>query len=263
MLSRKPLSPTASGALAGLLTSCALGFVYIVLLREPPSAFYLFAAPALLGGPLLAGLVAARRTRRRRLRAALAASGAALGGVWALFILIYALAIRLETRRVAIPAFCDGTYAMEALPSERSYALPDGTRAILVLRDAQAAVVATVDQAQPARPTTLFLISSASETVLGSITFPNDIVAVAMDERTAYLFHEGIGHAIRKDTGKYEPFFLTMDAYGPNLDGSFETTGVFSSWSRDGSVKLRPLLFFHGIARGCHIDGDTERITKL
>lgn len=56
---------------------------------------------------------------------------------------------------------------------------------------------------------------------------------------------------------------MTIDAYGLNVDGFFETSGVFSSWSADGTIKLRPYLTFSGIARGCHIAGDTQRITKL
>lgn len=263
MLNHRLLTPTVFGSLLGLLISSLVGFIYIVLLQEPDSAFYVFACLAFLIGPGLAGLIATLRAQQHKIRSAFAATSIVFGIVVTLFIIIYGISIRVDTRRVQIPRFCDGTYTIATLPSDLTYVLPDGTKAILLLSDAQATIVAKVDQTRSPRPITLFLINTTTRNLLGSITFPNDSVAVAMDMSTVYIFHEAIGHSIQKATGKYEPYFLTMDAYGANTDGFFETTGVFSSWSTDGSVKLRPYLIFNGIAQGCHIAGDTQHITKL
>lgn len=263
MLNLNRLTPTKLGCLCGLLTSSIVGFIYIVLLQEPAWTFYVFAFFALIGGPLLAGIIAISSAPERKIRSALAATGIVFGVVLALFIFIYAIFIRVETKRVQIPVFCDGTYAMSALPSDRTYILPDGTKGILLLSDAQTTIAAKVDQTLLPRPTTLFLINNMSKTILGSITFANDIVAVSMDASTIHFLHEGLGHQIHKATGTYEPYFLTMDAYGTNTDGFFETTGVFSSWSADGNVKLRSHFIYNGIAQGCYIDGAKQSVTKL
>jgi hypothetical protein len=51
-----------------------------------------------------------------------------------------------------------------------------------------------------------------------------------------------------------------MDTYGTNDRGYFETTGIISSWDRDGSVKSLPRLAFRGIAHGCYVSADGKLI---
>jgi hypothetical protein len=260
---QKILTPARFGILVGLGASIVFGCVYIVVLHEPGNAFYWFALLVFLVGPVIAGILAYLKAPGRRLRSFVTATGTVFGIVCTLFIFTYALFIRIYTTKVQIPAFCDGTYDMAALPPNLSYTFPDETRGIMLLSDTRATIVAKVDDQHAARPTTLFLISRRDSTMLGGIEFPSDIVAVAMDADTAYLFHEGLGHLINTHTGRYDHNFLTMDTYGTNTDGFFETTGVMSSWRSDGTVKARPHLTFSGIARGCYISGENGAVVKL
>ncbi len=57
MCSKK--NPIWLGICAGVLVSLVFGLVYFIVLREPGSAFYLFAGFTFLGGSLIGGMVAA------------------------------------------------------------------------------------------------------------------------------------------------------------------------------------------------------------
>jgi hypothetical protein len=186
-----------------------------------------------------------------------------LGIVFALFFLIYGIFIRRFTTSVYLPAYCDGTYQPGNVPSNLAYSLPDKSTGVLINSDAGIAAVVTLDDEHAPHPGALFLINKASGNILLQTGFPDDNIAVAIDNSTVYLFNKGIGLFVNKLTGEREDYFLTMDTYGTNELGYFETSGIISSWNKNGFVKSMPHLSFNGILHGCYISGDTKAIIKL
>ena len=252
------------GVAAGFLVSVLSGFTYLKVLHAPADRFYPFAALALVLGPLVAGAIDAVTITdpSRRTRAFLASSGAVFGGVFFLFFLIYGVLIRLHTVKVYLPGDCDGTYRAAAIPAALRYELPGGTAGILVATSPRTAVVAAIDYGRPPHASTLFVIHKESGRVLWQTNFPDDNIAVSMDGGTVYLFNTGIGFFVNELTGEREDYFLTMDTYGTNDRGYFETTGIISTWNRNGKVKSLPRLSFNGIVRGCYISADGH-VTSL
>lgn len=123
-------------------------------------------------------------------------------------------------------------------------------------------------------PSTVLLVDTSDNTILQSMSFPNDIISATIDQGILYLFNDKLGYLINAHTGEFEENYLIIDNYGglsetdrPILsrasDGYwyFETTAVISSWNVDGTVKSRPHLTFNGIVRGCFISGDTHEVT--
>jgi hypothetical protein len=230
------------------------------VLHAPGDRFYPFAALAFALGPLVAGAVDALRDPSHRFRAFLASAGRVFGIVFVLFVLIYAVLIRLHTVKVFLPPDCDGTYRLAAIPAALRYSFPDGAPGILIDSDERTAVVATLDVERPSHPSTVFIIRKESRHVLWQMDFPDDNIAVSMDGGTVYVFNKGLGYFVNELTGEGENYFLTMDTYGTNDRGYFETTGIISSWDRDGSVKSLPRLAFRGIAHGCYVSADGKLI---
>lgn len=261
MHSRKSFLRT--GILVGLGLAILVGFVYLQILRAPSSQFYLFAALAFLVGPAVAGSVDALTNPARRVGIFLTSSGVTFGGVFILFILTYAVSIRFFTTGVTLPTYCDGTYTQNQLPAQLEYPLPNNEKGILINADESVAVVASIDYAQPRHAITLFIINKATGALLGDLRIPEDNIAVAINADTIYPISDGLGLLINKFTGERQDTFLTIDAVGRNNEGYFETSGIVSSWHRNGAVKSLPFLSYNGIVRGCFISAETQTIIKL
>lgn len=251
------------GVLVGLGLSILAGFVYLRVLSAPNSQFYIFAALAFLVGPAVAGSVDALTNPMRRVGIFLTSSGVALGGVFILFLLVYVISIRFFTTGLTLPTYCDGTYTQAHLSPNLAYPLPNNEKGILINADETVAVVASIDYAQPTHALTLFIINKATGALLGDLHIPEDNIAVAIDADTIYPISDGLGLLINKFTGERQDTFLTIDAVGRNNEGYFETSGIVSSWHRNGSVKSLPYLSYNGIVRGCFISADTQTIIKL
>lgn len=252
-----------AGILIGLGVSILCGFVYLQTLRAPSSQFYIFAALAFLVAPLIAGSVDAWGRSSHRVRIFLASSEITFVGVFILFIFVYAVLIRFFTTGVTLPTYCDGTYARSNLPAELAYPLPNNEKGLLLNADERVAVVAAIDYDQPAHAITLFVINKATDETLADFYIPEDNIAVALDDSAVYPIYDGLGLLVNKFTGKRADTFLTIDAYGKNNEGFFETSGIVSSWHRDGAVKSLPYLSFNGIVRGCYISAQPQAIIKL
>jgi hypothetical protein len=260
----------------GALVSLISGLVYLAVLHEPASGFYPFAGLAFVLGPLVGGIVAMSRTQAHRGRAFFVPAGIVFALTGTAFLVIYVVLPQFERTSVELPVFCDGYGGSFAPPSRLAYTLPDGSSGVLLAGNAQSALVAVVDPSHPPYPATVFLLDRGGNTVIGSMSFENDVLSAVMDGETLYLYNDKIGYWIDARTGAPEPAFLTIDNYGglsasdrPVLPGSssgrwyFETSAVISSWNMDGSVKPRRHLTFDGIAHGCFISGETGEVTRL
>jgi hypothetical protein len=274
MLRRVP--PVWWGAGIGLLVSLASGLIYLLLLHEPGSAFYPFAALAFVAGPLVGGIASMRKSQARRTRAFFASSAIVLGIVGLLFILTYMVLPDFERTSVQLPEFCDGFAGSFSPPAALAYSLPDGSSGVLLASNAGSALVAVIDYKHPPFPATVFLIDKGENRIIGSMSFDNDVISAAMDDETLVLYNDKIGYWVDARTGEPEQAFLTIDNFGGLSESDrpvisrassghwyLETTAVISSWNVDGTVKSRRHLTFDGIARGCFIDGETHDVLIL
>jgi hypothetical protein len=250
------------GIVVGLLVSVVSGFTYLYVLHAPGDRFYPFAALAFVLGPVVAGTIDSIRDPSHRSRAFIGSGGRVFGTVFVLFLLIYAVLIRLYTIKVQLPSDCDGTYRPANIPAALRYPLPDGAEGVLIDSNQRTAVVATLDYERPPHRSTVFIIHKESRQVVWQMDFPDDNIAASMDGGTVYVFNKGLGYFVNELTGAGENYFLTMDTYGTNDRGYFETTGIISSWDRNGSVKSLPRLAFSGITRGCYVSAE-GRLTRL
>src|SRR5262245_32583755 len=141
--------PRLSGLGLGALAGIVFGSVYILILHEPGSAFYPFAALTFLGAPLIGGIVARSRAQGHRLKAFFTSSAAVFGIVWALFVFTYVVLPQFDRTSVQLPEFCDGLNGSFNPPAQVAYALPGVGTGILLANDTQTAVVVLIDSSQP------------------------------------------------------------------------------------------------------------------
>jgi len=264
------------GIIIGALLSAASFLVYVAVLHEPGSLFYGFAALVFVVCPLIAGIIAISKTQKHKSKRFLASSGFVFGITLLLFMVTYMVLPQFDRASVQLPASCDGFDGVLALPSQLAYALPDGKDGILLAENPESVVAATIDSDRPPFASTAYLIRRSDNTVLGRMSFNNDVVMASIDKGTMYIFNDKLGYLINERTGESEENVLLIDNYGglsetdrPFISrassGSwyFETVAVISSWNIDGTVKSRPHLTMNGIARGCYISGTTGEVTAL
>jgi hypothetical protein len=267
--------PRWLGIGVGTLAVVVFGLVYLVILHEPGSAFYPFAALAFLGGPIVAGIVAGSKTPERRLRAILTSSGIVFGVACGLFVFAYGVLPQFDRANVLLTASCDGFDGTFNPPARLTYTLPDGNVGILIVSDEGTAVVATVDVQNPPYPTTVLIIDKADNRTLQSMTFQNDVVSAAIGRGAVYIYNDKLGFFFDAHTGNLQDNIFTIDNYGgltqtdrpvvsqASSDSWYlETTAVISSWNANGTVVSRPHLTFNGIARGCYISGSTHEVVR-
>jgi hypothetical protein len=270
------MTPTKLGIAIGALLSALSYFVYIVLLREPGSLFYGFAALAFVGCPLIAGIIALHNTQKRKLKRFFASSGLVFGITLLLFIGTYVVLPQFDRTSVQLPASCDGFDGVLDLPPQLAYSLPDGKGGISLAESADSLLAATVDGDRPPFAGTAYLIRKSDNAILQGLRFNNDIVIASIDTGTVYLYNDKLGYLIDERTGEFEENILLIDNYGglsetdrPIISRAssgnwyFETSAVVSSWNTNGMVKSRPHLTMNGIARGCYVSGATGEVTPL
>lgn len=97
------LADSIPGIIFGTLFSVFTGMVYILVLHEPGSLFYPFAAMFFLGGPLLAGTSGAVRSPAHRYRASLAAGFTVFCITLVLFFMSYAVLPQSDRTSVHLP----------------------------------------------------------------------------------------------------------------------------------------------------------------
>lgn len=266
-----------SGKLIGTLLSAAFFLIYIVLLSEPGSLFYIFAALVFIGCPLLAGFIAISGMQISSRPRRFLASGAIVFGLTLLmFITTYAVLPQFDRANVQLPASCDGFDGVLDLPPQLAYTLPDGKPGILITESQDSVFAATIDGDNSPFASTAYLIRKSDHSILQQVPFPTDVVMAALNGGSLYLYNDKLGYLLDERTGAFENNFLLIDNYGgltetdkpifptaPTGNWYFETTAVVSSWHTDGTVKSRPHLTMNGIALGCYVSGATNQVIPL
>jgi hypothetical protein len=271
------ISSVLRGISIGAFVSMLLGLMYLVVLREPGSAFYPFAGLVFLVGPLIGGIAATWKMQEHQRKAFFISSSVTFGIVLVLFIISYLVLPLFDRVSVQLPEVCDEDSGSFNPPPALAYTLPNNVgTGVLITVNAQFALVAVIDYKYPPFPSTVFLVNKSDNRIIKSMAFDNDIISAAIDGDTLYLYNDKLGYFIDARTGELESNLLTMDNYGglsesdrPIISAAssghwyMETTAVISSWNVDGSVKSRRYLTFNGIALGCFINGNTNDFIAL
>ncbi|HUS16632.1 MAG TPA: hypothetical protein VM536_16680 [Chloroflexia bacterium] len=250
--------------------------MYIIVLHEPGSLFYGFAALVFLGCPLVAAMIAVAKAPRGGPKRFMAAGGLVFGITLLLFIGTYAVMPQFNRANVQLPASCDGFSGVFDLPARLQYALPDGTGGILLAESAESAFAATIDGEQSPFASTAYLVRKRDNAVLARMHFNNDVVIAAINAGTVYVYNDKLGFLIDERSGQREDNILLIDNYGGLTETDkpiightssgnwyFETAAVVSSWNSNGTVKSRPHLQMKGIARGCYVAGATGEVISI
>jgi hypothetical protein len=275
-LIKSSIVPVSVGVSIGVILSIVFGLIYIAVLHEPGPAFYPFAALIFAASPIIGGAVTAFRMRQERLAGFLISAVAVFGAAFMMFAVTYVVLPQFARSNVRLPASCDGFDGIYDPPAHLITSVPGVGDSILIISDAQSALVAVIDADQPPFASRAYLINRSDNSILLTMHFSNDVISAALAEGTLTLFNDKLGWLINARTGQLEENFLIIDNYGglsesdrPFIsrasDGHWymETTAVISSWSVDGTVASRRHLTFNGIARGCYINGYTGEVTSL
>jgi hypothetical protein len=257
------ITQTKIGVIVGLSWGMLSGVIYQVVLHAPRSAFYFFALLAFVIGPIIGGFVAAKKPAEHRSKVFIFSSAISFVLLSGIFILTFAFVPVFLVTSFNLPSSCNGTYKSADISREISYIFPDGTRGVLINQNASSLVATKIDYNLPSHPTHTYLIRRSDNKVLWHIDFADDTVAVAFDNDTAYVFNNALGYFLDTQTGERKDVALSMDNYGYNDHDKFQTTGIFTTWHRDGSVKSLSRLYFNGVERGCYITGNTSRARGL
>jgi hypothetical protein len=262
--------------LIGTLFSCTAGLLYLVVLREPGSLFYPFAALAFLGGPFVAGAMHAVRSRGHGYMAILVPGAVVFCIMLALFFTTYAVLPHFDRTSVRLPGSCDGFASGPHPAPSLAYALPGIGDGVLIARDERTVVVAMIDYTCAPYPSTVYIADERDNRILRRLDFPDDIVVAAIEGGTVVLYNDKLGYLIDARTGTDEATFLVIDNYGglsatdrPVLAGAsggrryLETSAVISSWSIDGTVRSRSRLMMNGIACTWFVNGTNGEILEI
>ena len=185
------MTSTRLGIIVGALLSAVSYLVYIVVLHEPGSLFYGFAALVLFVCPLIAGIIAISGTQKHKPRRFFAYGGLVFGITLLLFIVTYAVLPQFDRASVQLPASCDGFHGVLDLPPQLAYTLPDGKGGILLAESAQSVLAATIDGDRSPFASTAYLIrKSDNSAILNRMHFDNDVVMASIDAGTVYLYND-------------------------------------------------------------------------
>lgn len=269
-------NPARFGIAIGAFLILVLGAAYIVLLREPGSLFYPFAALIFVVAPLIGATIAALKAYTNKFFVFLRAAGTVFALSALSFILTYAVYPASQRTSVLLPASCGG-FAGAQSPAGFVYNLPGVGPVMLVTSDARSALLAAIDFRNPPFPSTVYLVRKSDNHILWNAHFANDIIAAEIDDGTLYIYNDKLGFWIDLRTGLPERKILTIDNYGgisqsdrPVIASAastgrwyMETSATISSWNQDGSVVPRRRLIFNATAFNCYISGATRGVEQL
>jgi hypothetical protein len=269
-------APVVKSIVYGTLFSLIAGMVYFLLLHEPGSLFYPFAALVFLGGPLIAGTTAAARSPGHKYRAFLISGCAVFAAALVLFFIIYAVLPHFDRTSVQLPESCNRFSGSPHPAPARAYELPGTGTGVLVAGSEETAVVAMIDYTRAPYPSTVYVVNRSDNRTLRRMDFVDDTIIATVDSGMVYLYNDKLGYFLNARTGERERKFLLIDNYGglsdsenPVLHGAsggrryLETTAVISSWSTDVTVRSRPRLTMNAIAYNCFVNGTTGEIVEI
>jgi hypothetical protein len=265
-LNQHKVIPIILGIIIGLLLSIVSDLTYVYVFHESSSTFYLFAGLALLGGPLIGGLIAALIIKEHKFTALLISGFAIFVILLILSILSYLVFPLFSYESVQLPASCinNASSSSSHMPYSLNYSIPGVGIGKLLTSDNNSAVVVMSDYDHLPYPSTVYLINRSGNKVLRSLNFDNDIIAAAIDQGTLNLFNDKIGYYINTENGEFVNTIVRLDNYRglfASDDHTYvQTTFETSVLNADGSVGSHRRMYMNCTAFGCFISGSTGQI---
>ena len=215
--------PIILGIMIGLLLSIVSDLTYVYVFHESSSTFYLFTGLALLGGPLIGGLIAALIAKEHKFTALLISGFAIFAILLILSILSYLVFPLFSYESVQLPASYvnNASSSSSHMPSYLNYSIPGIGTGKLLTSDNNSAVVVISDYDHLPYPSTVYLVNKGSNKVIRSLNFDNDIIAAAIDQGTLNLFNDKIGYYIKTENGEFVNTIVRLD----NYRGLFSSNG--------------------------------------
>lgn len=255
---RSKFMPLILGIIIGVILSIAIDQIYVDIFHENGSKFYLFASLALMGGPLVGGLISALTTKENRSKALLISGLTVFVVIFILSILSYVVLPVFSYDGVPIPASCiDNASGGSHLPSYLNYTIPGIGNGTLITSDGRSAVVAMTDYDHLPFKSTIYLINKSNSEIIQSLSFDNDIIAAVIDDGTLYIYNDKILYTINTGNGEFVKDIFKIDnyrgVYTRNHDMYMQTNLEISALGTDGSVLSHGQWNLTCIAYGCLI----------
>jgi hypothetical protein len=264
-LNKFEIAPILFGIIIGIFLSIVFDFLYIFIFHESSSKFYLFAGLALLGGPLIGGIISALTAKGNKFIALLISSITVFILLLILSVLSYVVLPVFSYDGVQVPASCiNASNPGSHLPSYLNYSIPGIGTGTLITSDKKSAVVAITDYDHLPFYSTVYLINKSSNKVIQSLQFNNDIIGAAIDDGVLYIFNDKIGYFIDVDNGESVKNLFTIDnyrgIYKSNNYTYMQTTFEISALHIDGSVLSHRTMNMSCIAYGCLISSSPDAV---
>ena len=267
-LNQLTVIPIIFGIMIGLLLGIVSDLTYVYVFHESSSTFYLFASLALLGGPLIGGLIAALVAKEHKFTALLI-SGFAIFAILLILSILSYLVFPLffyESVQLPAPSSNNASSSGSHMPSSLNYSIPGVGTGTLLTGDNCSAVVVMSDYDHLPYPGTVYLVNKSSNKVIRSLTFDNDIIAAAIDQGTLNLFNDKIGYYINTENGEFENTIVRLDNYRGLFSSSdhtyMQTTFETSVLNADGSVGSHRRMYMNCTASGYFISGPAGQIIQ-
>lgn len=257
------IAPIIFGIIIGICLSIVFDFLYVFIFHESSSKFYLFAGLALLGGPLIGGIISALRAKENKSIALLISSVAIFVILLVLSVLSYVVLPVFSYDGVQIPASCiNASNSGSHLPSYLNYSIPGIGTGTLITSDKKSAVVAITDYDHLPFDSTVFLINKSNNKIIQSLKFNNDIIGAAIDDGVLYIFNDKMGYIIDTDNGEFVKKIFTIDNYRGiytyNNNTYMQTTLEISALNADWGVLSHRQMNMSCIAYGCLISSSPD-----
>jgi hypothetical protein len=149
------------------------------------------------------------------------------------------------------------TTSLSHLPESRGYTIPDDGRGTLLAENASTAVVVAADYGKAPFIAHAYVIDKASERIIRTFDFHNDIVDAGFDGDTLYLFNDKLGYFVATKSGALLHNIIETD----NYRGLFESNGnrfVQSDITVSAITSAWHLIVHHhfhmsSVAYGCYL----------
>ncbi|HEX4206859.1 MAG TPA: hypothetical protein VHZ51_22185 [Ktedonobacteraceae bacterium] len=156
---------------------------------------------------------------------------------------------------VQVPPNC--TTSLSHLPESRDYIIAGDGRGTLLAENTSTAVVVAADYGKAPFIAYVHVIDKASERIIQTFDFHNDIVDAGFDGDTLYLFNDKLGYFVDTKSGALLHNIIETD----NYRGLFESNGnrfvqsditvsaITSTWH----LIVRHHFHMSSIAYGCYL----------
>lgn len=156
---------------------------------------------------------------------------------------------------VQVPANCNTS--VSHLPESRDYVIAGNGRGTLLAENTSTVVVVMANYGKVPFITHVYIIDKASERIIQTFDFHNDIVDAGFDGDTLYLFNDKLGYFVDTKSGTLLHNIVETD----NYRGLFESNGnrfvqsditvsaITSTWR----LIVRHHFHMSSIAYGCYL----------